>query len=166
MLYEDFTEKLLGLQDINIEEIGKIDNCIHLYCHLKRKTHKCPYCGKCTDKIHDYREQIIKDISGFEKIFYIHLKKRRYRCPCGKRFAEKNSFLPRCHRITNRLSLCIIEKLRSELSFSSVAREVRFSGSTVIRVLTWFPIPIKNSLMLFQLMGLKAIQAVKNISVF
>ena len=50
MLYEHFTEKLLGLQNINIEEI---DNSIHLYCHLKRKTHKCPYCGKCTDKIHE-----------------------------------------------------------------------------------------------------------------
>lgn len=134
MLYEHFTEKLLGLQDINIEEIEEINNCIHLYCHLKRKTHKCPYCGKSTDKIHDYREQVVKDIPAFGKMFYIHLKKRRYRCSCGKRFAERNSFLPRYHRMTNRLSSYIIEKLRSEISFSSVAREINLSVSTVIRV--------------------------------
>ena len=105
MLYEHFAEKLLGLQNINIEQIEEIDNSIHLYCHLKRRTHKCPHCRKCTNKIHDYREQIIKDIPAFEKMFYIHLKKHRYRCSCGKCFAKKNSFLPRYHRMTN--SLCL-----------------------------------------------------------
>ena len=96
--------------------------------------HKCPCCGKITDKIHDYREQVIKDIPAFGKHLFIHLKKRRYCCSCGKRFAEKNDFLPRYHRMTNRLSAYIIDKLRSEVSFSSIAREVNLSVSTVIRV--------------------------------
>ena len=33
----------------------------------------------------------------------MHLRKRRYRCACGKRFFEKNTFLPRYYRITSRL---------------------------------------------------------------
>lgn len=134
MLYKHFTEKLLGLQDVDIEKIEEIDNSIHIHCRLEQKMHKCPCCGKSTDKVHDYREQIVKDIPAFGKNIFIHLKKRRYRCSCGKRFAENVSFLPRYHRMTNRLPLYIIDKLRNEVSFSNVAREVNLSVSTVIRV--------------------------------
>ena len=134
MLYKYFTEKIIGLQDLEIENVEKTHDSIHIYCHLNRKPHKCPCCGAHTSTIHDYRTQVIKDISIFGKLCFIHLKKRRYRCSCGKRFAEKNSFLPRYHRMTNRLSAYVIDKLRSEFSFSSVAREVNLSTSTVIRI--------------------------------
>ena len=134
MLYKHFTEKLLGLQDIEIEKIDEIENSIHIYCKLERKPHRCPSCSATTNTIHDYREQIIKDIPAFGKRVFIHLKKRRYRCSCGKRFPEKNTFLPRYHRMTNRLSAFILHKLKDEVSFSLVAREVNLSVSTVIRV--------------------------------
>ena len=134
MLYKYFTEKLLGLQDIEIEKIEEIDNSIHIFCQLTRKPHKCPDCGNHTDKVHDYREQVIKDIPAFGKHIFIHLKKRRYRCSCGKRFAECNFFLPRYHRMTNRLTAYIIDRLRCERSFSCVAREVNLSVSTIIRI--------------------------------
>ena len=67
MLYKYFTEKLLGLQDVDIEKLEEIDNSIHINCQLKRKPHKCPCCGNLTDKVHDYREQPIKDIPAFGK---------------------------------------------------------------------------------------------------
>lgn len=134
MLYEHFTEKLLGLQDIEIEKIDNFYDSIHIYCHLKRKSHKCPCCGQSTDNIHDYREQVIKDIPAFGKHLFIHLKKRRYRCSCGKRFQEENTFLPRYHRMTNRLSAYVMDKLRTEVSFSMIAREVNLSVTKVIRI--------------------------------
>ena len=134
MLYKHFTEKLLGLQGIEIENIEEIDNSIHIYCKLERKAHRCPDCSATTNTIHDYREQIIKDIPAFGKRVFIHLKKRRYRCSCGKRFSEKNTFLPRYHRMTNRLSAFILHRLKDEVSFSLVAREVNLSVSTIIRV--------------------------------
>ena len=90
MLYKHFTEKILGLQGISIENIKNTDNTIHVYCKLERKLHKCPCCGNFTDKVHDYRVQVIKDIPAFGNKCFIHLKKRRYRCSCGKRFAENN----------------------------------------------------------------------------
>ena len=42
MLYKHFTEKILGLQGILIENIKSTDNTIHVYCKLERKLHKCP----------------------------------------------------------------------------------------------------------------------------
>lgn len=134
MLYKYFTEKLLELQDIEIENIDTNNNSVHIFVRLKRKPHKCPLCGHFTDSVHDYRTQVIKDISILGKQCVIHLKKRRYRCSCGKRFTENNTFLPRYHRITGRLSAYVIDRLRHEYSFTSVAKEVNLSVSTVIRI--------------------------------
>ena len=134
MLFTDCIEKLTGLQGLEIKNIENTDNKIHIFCQLKRKHHKCPCCNAITNTIHDYRVQVIKVIPAFGKKCFIHLKKRRYRCSCGKRFAENNSFLPRYHRMTNRLSTYIIDRLREVTSFSSIAREVNLSVSTVIRI--------------------------------
>ncbi len=133
MLYTNSTENLIGLQDLIIKKIETDDKEIHIYGQLKRKQHKCPCCGAVTNAIHDYREQVIKDIPLYDKHAFIHLKKRRYRCECGKRFYESNSFLPRYHRRTNRLSAHIIDKLKKLITFSDVAKEVNLSITTVMR---------------------------------
>ena len=135
MLYKHFTEKLLGLQGLNITNIEENEKSILIYAELERKEHHCISCGTATNTVHDYREQVIKDIPAFGKLVSIVIRKRRYRCKhCGKRFFETNSFLPRYHRMTNRLSAFVIDKLRDERSFTSVAKEVNLSVTTVIRI--------------------------------
>lgn len=134
MPYNYSTEKLLGLQDLIVKEIEDSETTMTIYAELERKPNKCTCCGAETDIVHDYRTQMIKDIPAFGKLVTIALRKRRYRCPrCGKRFYEKNSFLPHYYRNTNRLNAYIIDKLRSECSFTSVANEVNLSVTTVIR---------------------------------
>ncbi len=135
MLYADFTGKLLGLQGLNITNIEESDGKLLIYAEMERKAHNCICCGTATDTVHDYRAQHIKDIPAFGKYVGIVLRKRRYRCPhCGRRFFEKIPFLPKYHRMTNRLSLFVIDKLRDERSFTSVSKEVNLSVSTVIRI--------------------------------
>ena len=145
MLYKHFTEKLLGLQGLNITNIEENEKNIVIYAEMERKSHNCISCGTATNAIHDYREQVIKDIPAFGKIVTIVLRKRRYRCNhCGKRFFENNSFLPKYHRMTNRLCAFIIDKLRDERSFTSIAREVNLSVSTVIRIFDVINYPIAD----------------------
>lgn len=135
MLYKHFTEKLLGLQGVIITNIEKDEKSIKIYAELERKPHNCIQCGTATNTIHDYRLQKIKDIPAFGKLVTIVLRKRRYRCPhCRKRFFENNSFLPKYYRRTTRLTAYVIDKLRDERSFTSVAKEVNLSVSTVIRI--------------------------------
>ena len=62
MLYTDFSEKVLGLQGAIIKKIETDKENINLFCEMERKVCKCPVCSAQTDKIHDYRTQIIKDI--------------------------------------------------------------------------------------------------------
>ena len=135
MLYTHFTEELLGLQGVKVNKVENNEENIEIHIELERKEHKCPCCGGATDKIHDYRIQRIKDISAFGKFTTIVLRKRRYRCEhCGKRFFETNNFLPRFHRMTNRLSAYVIDRLRTVSSFTEVAGEVNLSVTTVIRI--------------------------------
>ncbi|OGO87219.1 MAG: hypothetical protein A2Y15_07995 [Clostridiales bacterium GWF2_36_10] len=47
---------------------------------------------------------------------------------------RKNEWLPRYHRMTNRLSAYVIDKLRETRTFTSVSKEVNLSISTVIRI--------------------------------
>ena len=134
MLYQLFTEKLLGLQGVKGTNIEESETTILIYAEMERKEHHCVCCGTATNTIHDYREQKIKDIPAFGKKIQIILKKRRYRCPhCGKRFFEENKFLPKYYRTTTRLTAFILDKLRDERSFTTVAKEVDLSVTTVIR---------------------------------
>ncbi len=132
MLDNYFTEKLLGIQDAEIRKSDKNDNIIII--RLKRKAHKCPCCGKYTDKIHDYRKQAVKDIPQFGAPFTLVYEKRRYVCTCGKRFAEKNTFLPRYHRMSIRLIAFVQSLLKSSMSFKEAAKISGLSITTVIRI--------------------------------
>lgn len=135
MLYTHFTQEILGLQEVIVTNIENSSDTLTIYAELERKQHSCIACSTVTDTIHDYRIQRIKDIPAFGKLVTIVLRKRRYRCPhCGKRFFENNSFLPKYHRMTNRLAAFVIDKLRDERSFTSVSREVNLSVSTIIRI--------------------------------
>jgi transposase len=134
MLNNYFIEKILGLQDAEVKNVENNDNITVITFRLKRKAHKCPCCGQMTDKIHDYREQVVKDAPVFGSDCQLIYEKRRYVCKCGKRFAEQNSFLPRYHRMSLRLILLVLEMLKSTVSFTYVAKEVGLSTSTVIRI--------------------------------
>jgi len=61
MLYKDYTRELIGFEDVTITFAERKDNQFHIHMKMKRKAHKCPRCGRTTEKIHDYREQRIID---------------------------------------------------------------------------------------------------------
>lgn len=91
MLNQDYTAKVLNLEDVIITNVENISDVLHICLELPRQKHRCPACGALTDRIHDYRMQTIKDIPmGRETL--LHLRMRRYRCSCGKRFFEKTLF--------------------------------------------------------------------------
>ena len=133
MLNEDYTAKLLDLEDVNITKLENYESGVHIWIELPRKKHICPCCGAQTDCIHDYREQIVKDVP-MGRTSYLHLRKRRYRCTeCGKRFAEKNAFVPRYYRATSRLIATVIQAFRNVLSAKEIASRYNISVPTALR---------------------------------
>lgn len=135
MLNTYCNENLLELKEVIVKKVKHNEKIIEIEIEMPVAEMNCPCCDTATRTIHDYRVQKIKDISAFGKMIYLILRKHRYRCTnCGKRFYETNTFLPSYHRMTNRLSAYVIDKLRNTHSFTSVAREVNLSVSTVIQI--------------------------------
>lgn len=134
MLYKDFSAELLGLQGVIVTEVEDTGAHLCICVELPKRGHICPACGAQTAVIHDYRNQEIKDIPAFGKNVRLRLRKRRYRCVCGKRFFETNIWLPRYRRMTNRVSSAVINELSGVGSYTSVAKKFSLSVTTVQRI--------------------------------
>ena len=137
MLNQDYTSKLLNLEDVIIRNVENIEDQLHIYIELPRDKHVCPACGAVTDRIHDYRMQVIKDIPLARDTF-LHLRKRRYRCECGKRFFEKNNFLPRYYRVTTRLVAEIMFAFKKVISAKEIGCRYNVSAVTAMRYFDMF----------------------------
>ena len=137
MLMKDYTAELLNLEDVIITNVENISDQLHIYIELPRTKHICPCCGAETDRIHDYRMQIIKDVPLARDTF-LHLRKRRYRCNCGKRFFEKNTFLPRYYRVTSRLLAEIIFAFKKVVSAKEIGCRFNVSAVTAMRYFNCF----------------------------
>ena len=137
MLMSDYTAELLNLEDVIITNVENISDQLHIYMELPRTKHICPACGAVTDRIHDYRMQTVKDIPLARDTF-LHLRKRRYRCSCGKRFFEKNSFLPRYYRVTSRLVARIIQEFKKIVPATEIGSRFNVSAVTAMRYFNCF----------------------------
>lgn len=137
MLNQDYTTKLLNLEDVIITGVENISDQLHIFIELPRKKHVCPCCGAVTDRVHDYRIQVVKDVPLARDTF-LHLRKRRYRCACGKRFFEKNTFLPRYHRVTSRLVADIIFAFKKTIPAKEIGCRFNVSGVTAMRYFNLF----------------------------
>ena len=76
--------------------------------------------------------QTVKDIPLARNTF-LHLRKRRYRCDCGKRFFESNTLLPRYYRVTSRLVAEIIRAFEKVVSAKEIGCRFNVSGVTAMR---------------------------------
>ena len=132
MLNNDYTAKLLDMEDVIITNVENIAGELHVCLELPRKKHACPACGALTDRVHDYRMQTAKGIPLGRKTL-LYLRKQRYRCLCGKRFYEKNPFLPKYYRVTGRLVAAIISAFRKMVPASEIGAQYNVSGATVAR---------------------------------
>lgn len=134
MSQKDIIKELVGMQDVTVKKVEQNEEEMDIYLELERREHKCPVCSCFTNRIHDYRKQKVKDIPISGKRVNLILRKRRYVCPhCGKRFYEENTFLPKYHRITNRMTAWIISQLKSSYSFKTISEICGLSINTIIR---------------------------------
>ena len=132
MLMKDYTSEFLNLEDVIITNVENISDQLHISIELPRRKHVCPCCGAVTDRVHDYRMQVVKDVPMARDTF-LHLRKRRYRCGCGKRFFERNTFLPRYYRVTSRLVAEIVFAFKKVVSAKEIGCRFNVSGMTAMR---------------------------------
>jgi transposase len=122
------------LKGIKVNKVEHTDSKVKIFISTRSSQHTCPCCGELTSRIHDYRNQTIRDLMIQEKQTILILKKRRYLCSCGKKFYENYDFLPKYHRMTNRFYMHICNKMRKSIPMATVAEELGISPTTVTRI--------------------------------
>ena len=116
---DNYTQKLLGLEDVIITKVQRNLNETLIFIELPKKPHICPYCASITTRINNYRFQKIKDLPAFMQKTYLLLRKRRYFCSsCNKAFYENNNFITKYQRMTDRFTQHIISKLAEMRSYT------------------------------------------------
>jgi transposase len=143
----DFTTKLLDLEDAIIENIETSTDSTIIHFSLKRKTVSCPFCSSPTNKVHDYRVSFIKEIPILGKHTILAYKKRRYHCDCcNKHFYEPFSLVPKHCRTTKRLAWHCISFLADKFSVKSAAKRNGVSPSYIFRRMKDINFTIPNRL--------------------
>ena len=129
----NFNMELPGLKGVNIEEMVEQENRVLVYISMPIKEHICPACGEKTKKIHDYRMRKIGHLSFWGRLTKLMYKCRRYRCQCGKRFAEKASFVERYQRYSREANQAMMVQSAKSKTFKEAAMILGTSISTIIR---------------------------------
>lgn len=92
---KDIITKLLDLEPESISDISLVSDMDQQFAliTLKKTFVRCPFCGRMTNRIHDYRERTITHAVLDDVELTIVYNQRRYTCPeCRRSFSEPNPF--------------------------------------------------------------------------
>ncbi|MGE6259445.1 ISL3 family transposase [Heyndrickxia sporothermodurans] len=124
---------LPGFEDVTVTLMEEVEEKLCIHVERSVEPHTCPVCHTVTQKIHDYRIQKIKHLKMFERQTLLFYRRRRYVCPCGKRFAEENTFVERYQRLSVELDQAIKIRSIKGKTFKETSEVYGTSASTVVR---------------------------------
>ena len=88
-MQDDCIAVALGLPQLRILKQKELEGHFEVTVIYRWGEATCPRCGKVTTKEHDRRQQLKQDRGLRDKVVFLTLMKRRFRCLwCGKVFAE------------------------------------------------------------------------------
>jgi len=100
---DDCIAVALGLPQLRILKQKELENHIDVTVIYRRGEAKCPRCGKVTTKEHDRRQQLKQDRRLRDKVVFLTLMKRRFRCLwCSKVFTESDEVFGSRRRSSHR----------------------------------------------------------------
>ena len=84
-----------------LRQIIREDGTIEVHVISPTESETCPYCGVLSEKIHDTRVRVKRDIAIRTHQVEIMFHKRRFRCPdCQRTFTEPDAACGRRRRTT------------------------------------------------------------------
>ena len=130
-------------------------NLIELWIKCPVKEHICPSCKAVTSRVHDYYTRCFNHIMVGKRTTKIYYKQRRYVClHCGKRFAEKNSFIQKFYRHSNEVVNSVFDDLTSIKNLSQIGHDNNMSSQNVSRLMNKFMPIFHNTTSLPEAIGI------------
>ncbi len=102
-MQDDCIAVALGLPELKILKQKELENHIDVTVMHRRGEVICPRCGMVTTKEHDRRQQLKQDRRLRDKVVFLTLMKRRFRCVwCSKVFTEPDEVFGSRRRSSHR----------------------------------------------------------------
>lgn len=139
MYYKSFTEHLKEQVEsgrcIILEEFSNNTDS-HVKAKLVPKDITlCPNCTSSNTIKFGLKHRVIKDDYLSNKITYIHLEYNRFKCKdCDKMFNDKIDFMSNTQSISFNLKMNILEDLKENVSFTTIANKRGVAIQTVINI--------------------------------
>lgn len=138
MLHDNYTQSIPFFKGVITKyfEEDESTGSYKAFIEMPVNEHRCPHCGNSTTFIKDYRLQTVRDLVVLGKPLIVTIRKRRYVCKhCNATFTEENPYIKRYCHFPNRLYIeSLTESFRLQ-SFTSVAKRLGVSVTSIIR---WF----------------------------
>jgi len=124
----------LNLPEFEVIQMAIEEQAIHLKCRAVHPAGICPECGRLSGQVHDHRERVVRDVEMNGKAVFLHLQRRRFRCPgCGKVYTERVASIDRWRRYTQRYELGVYEQCHQRAR-KHVAQQHGLGEATVLSV--------------------------------
>lgn len=128
--------EVLDLEGVKVTSHRQYEGVgIILQVEAIKKESVCGRCGSKSNKLHQNRWHIIKDLSWGEKTVFLEISRRQFKCEkCQKPFSEEMGFVKERRTYTKRLAKKIIEEVLAD-DISGVARKGVVTTEEIERML-------------------------------
>lgn len=128
--------ELLNLEGVKVSSHRQYEGIgIILQLEPIGKESVCGRCGSKSNKLHQNRWHIIKDLSWGEKAVFLEINRRQFKCEkCQKPFSEEMGFVKERRTYTKRLAAKIVEEVLAD-DISSVAKKGIVTTEEIERML-------------------------------
>ena len=114
---------LLALPGVRVETCTQVDGKIFLGLSILSERIVCHYCKNSTEKLHQNRPVLVRDLSVFGRPVYLKIPRRQFYCPSCQRYpTERIDFLDIKRRQTQQYEQNIYERVKQS-SMEQIARE-------------------------------------------
>ena len=114
---------LLALPGVRVETCTQVEGKIFLGLSILSEGIVCRHCKNPTEKLHQARPILVRDLSVFGRPVYLKIPRRQFYCPTCQRYpTEKIDFLDVKRRHTQRYEQNIYERVKQS-SMEQVGRE-------------------------------------------
>ncbi len=114
---------LLALPGVRVETCTQVEGKIFLGLSILSEGIVCHHCNNPTEKLHQNRPILVRDLSVFGRPVYLKIPRRQFYCPRCQRYpTEKLDFLDVKRRHTQRYEQDIYERVKQS-SMEQIGRE-------------------------------------------
>ena len=154
-MHKNDITNFFNLQEVIVDFHKCSTNLIELWIKCPVKEHTCPTCHSSTSRVHDYYLRSFSHIMIGKRATKIYYNQRRYVClHCGKRFAEKNSFIQKFYRHSNDVVNSVFDDLTSIKNLSQIGHDNNMSSQNVSRLMNKFMPIFHNTTSLPEAIGI------------